>query len=60
MVEKKLVEFIVIPPEFCILFLLPLIGTYLIIRFFNNLFWAAIFYFSSQIGLACLAHHFYG
>ena len=60
MVEKRVVEFIVVPPEFAMLFFIPLIGTFLIFDRFGNLFWAAVFYFSTQIGLALLAHHIYG
>jgi len=60
MVEKRMVEFIIVPPEFGVLFLIPLIGSYLIFRFFDNLFWVALFYITSQIGLASLAHYIYG
>ena len=60
MVEKRVVEFIIVPPEFGILFILPMLGAYLLFHYLDNLFWAALFYFSSQIGLALLAHHIYG
>ena len=60
MAEEKVVEFIVVPPEFGVLFLLPMIGAYLLFQYFDNLLWSALFYFASQIGLALLAHHIYG
>ena len=60
MVEKRVVEFIVVPPEFAILFLVPIIGAFLLFHYLDNLFWAVLFYFSSQIGLALLAHYIYG
>tara|TARA_B100001059_G_C17568830_1_gene443893 strand:+ start:500 stop:682 length:183 start_codon:yes stop_codon:yes gene_type:complete len=60
MVEKRVVEFIVVPPEFAMLFLIPIVGAFLIFDRFCSLFWAAAFYFTSQIGLALLARHIYG
>ncbi|NDG53526.1 MAG: hypothetical protein EBY39_10975 [Flavobacteriia bacterium] len=60
MVEKHVVEFVIVPPEFGILFVLPMIGAYLLFRYSDNLFWPSLFYFSSQIGLALLAHNIYG
>jgi len=60
MIEKRVVEFIIVPPEFGILFLLPLIGSYLIFKITDNLFWVALFYITSSIGLASLAHYIYG
>ena len=60
MIEKRMVEFIIVPPEFGVLFLLPLIGAYLIFKITDNLFWVALFYITSSIGLALLAHYIYG
>ena len=60
MIEKRVVEFIVVPPEFAMLFFIPIVGAFLIFERFGNLFWTAVFYFSSQIGLALLARHIYG
>ena len=60
MIEKRIIELIVVPPQFGVLFFLPLIGSYLIFRFFDSLFLAALFYFALQIGLALLARHIYG
>ena len=51
---------IVVPPNFGILFLIPIIGTYFVFEKTDNLMYSAIFYTVTQIGLACLAHHIYG
>ena len=51
---------IVVPPEFGILFLIPIIGTYFVFDKTDDLMYSALFYITTQIGLACLAHHIYG
>ncbi len=51
---------IVVPPEFGILFLIPIIGAYFVFEKTDDLTHSAIFYVVTQIGLACLAHHIYG
>lgn len=59
MVEKRMTELIIVPPEFGVLFILPMLGAYLLFHYLDNLYISVIFYFSSQIGLALLAHYIY-
>ena len=53
-------DLIVVPPEFGILFLIPLAGSYFVFNWTDDLGYTAFFYFITQIGLAALAHNIYG
>ena len=51
---------VIVPAEFSILFLVPIIGFFYIFDKFDNLLAAFSFYLFAQIGLAMLARYIYG
>lgn len=51
---------IVVPPEFGILFLIPIIGSYFVFNRTDDLGCTVFFYLTFQIGLAALARYIYG
>lgn len=50
---------IIIPPEFTILFLIPIFGTIFIYDKTADLSVSFLFYVTTQIGIATLAHYMY-
>lgn len=51
---------IIVPPEFTLLFLIPILGTLFIYDKTNDMSISFLFYVLSQIAIASLAHHMYG
>ena len=51
---------IVVPPEFGVLFLVPVIGSFFLFKRTDDFGCTAFFYLITQIGLAALAHYIYG
>ena len=53
-------DLIVVPPEFALLFFLPMIGFGLTLRKGHDVSLAVVIYLVSQIGLCILARYIYG
>ena len=50
---------VTVPPEFTILFLIPIVGTFFIYDKTADMSISFLFYVSTQMGIATLAHYMY-